>query len=69
MDFSNFSPDSFEQFTQALAIKVLGGGVTIFGNGPDGASFPQLKIVTELFIFVANQVDFLAKTVVQYLPS
>ena len=36
MDFSNFSPDSFEQFTQALAIKVLGGGVTIFGNGPDG---------------------------------
>ncbi|NQZ11374.1 MAG: hypothetical protein HRT35_29835, partial [Algicola sp.] len=36
MDFSGFSPDSFEQLTQALALKVLGPGVSIFGNGPDG---------------------------------
>lgn len=36
MDFKGFSTDSFEQFIRALALKVLGGGVTVFGNGPDG---------------------------------
>jgi hypothetical protein len=36
MNFQGFSPDSFEQFIRALALKVLGPGVTIFGNGPDG---------------------------------
>jgi len=36
MNFQGFSPDSFEQFIRALALKVLGHGVTIFGNGPDG---------------------------------
>lgn len=36
MNFQGFSPDSFEQFIRALALKVIGPGVTIFGNGPDG---------------------------------
>jgi len=36
MNFQGFSPDSFEQFSRALALKVIGPGVTIFGNGPDG---------------------------------
>ena len=35
-DFSRFTSYSFEQFIQALAIKVLGPGVVIFGDGPDG---------------------------------
>jgi hypothetical protein len=35
MNFEGFSPDSFEQFIRALALKVLGPGVTLFGNGPD----------------------------------
>ncbi|WP_054761908.1 hypothetical protein [Methylomonas koyamae] len=34
MNFQGFSPDSFEQFIRALALKVIGPGVTIFGNGP-----------------------------------
>jgi hypothetical protein len=42
-DFSGFSPDSFEQFTQTLALKVLGAGVTIFGNGPDGGREATFK--------------------------
>ncbi|MEE7625679.1 hypothetical protein V3O24_05850 [Methylobacter sp. Wu8] len=36
MNFQGFSPDSFEQFIRALSLKVIGPGVTIFGNGPDG---------------------------------
>lgn len=36
MDFQGFSPDSFEQFIRALSLKVIGSGVTVFGNGPDG---------------------------------
>jgi hypothetical protein len=36
MDLQGFSTDSFEQFIRALALKVLGPGVTVFGNGPDG---------------------------------
>jgi hypothetical protein len=36
MNFQGFSPNSFEQFIRALALKVLGPGVTLFGNGPDG---------------------------------
>lgn len=36
MNFQGFSPDSFEQFIRALSLKVLGPGVTLFGNGPDG---------------------------------
>lgn len=31
-----FSPDSFEQLIRALALKIFGHGVTVFGNGPDG---------------------------------
>jgi hypothetical protein len=34
--FEGFSAESFEQFIRVLALKVLGPGVTIFGNGPDG---------------------------------
>ncbi|MGZ4955112.1 MAG: NACHT domain-containing protein [Methylobacter sp.] len=36
MNFQGFSPDSFEQFIRALSLKVIGPGVTVFGNGPDG---------------------------------
>lgn len=36
MNFQGFSPDSFEQFIRALALKVLGPGLSVFGNGPDG---------------------------------
>lgn len=36
MNFQGFSPDSFEQFIRALSLKILGPGVTVFGNGPDG---------------------------------
>jgi hypothetical protein len=35
-DFSGLSSRSFEQLTQALALKVVGPGVTVFGDGPDG---------------------------------
>lgn len=34
--FKGFSPESFEQFIRALALRVFGSGVTVFGNGPDG---------------------------------
>lgn len=36
VDFSGFSADSFEQFIRALAVKLVGPGVTVFGDGPDG---------------------------------
>jgi hypothetical protein len=35
-DLSGLSPRSFEQLIQAIAIKVLGYRVQIFGDGPDG---------------------------------
>lgn len=35
-DFSGLSSRSFEHLVQSLTIKVLGPGVTIFGDGPDG---------------------------------
>jgi hypothetical protein len=35
-DFRAFSPRSFERFAQALTVHVLGPGVMIFGDGPDG---------------------------------
>lgn len=35
-DLSRLSSRSFEQLLQALAIKVLGPGLGIFGDGPDG---------------------------------
>lgn len=31
-----FMGESFEQFARSLAVDVLGPGVTVFGNGPDG---------------------------------
>jgi hypothetical protein len=31
-----FSSKSFEQFIQALAMKIIGPGITVFGSGPDG---------------------------------
>jgi hypothetical protein len=36
MNFRGFSPDSFEQFIRALSIRIIGSGITVFGNGPDG---------------------------------
>lgn len=36
-DFRTFSTRSFERFAQAMALHVLGKGVLIFGDGPDGA--------------------------------
>src|ERR1700686_202287 len=35
-DFSGLSSRSFEQLIQAIALKVIGAGVTVFGDGPDG---------------------------------
>ncbi len=35
-DFTGLCPRSFEQMVQALAYKVLGAGLVIFGDGPDG---------------------------------
>ncbi len=34
--FTGLSWRSFEKLVQALALKILGPGVTIFGEGPDG---------------------------------
>lgn len=36
IDFSSFSPRSFEQFAQGLASEMLGRGIMVFGDGPDG---------------------------------
>lgn len=35
-EFRNFSTRSFERFAQAMALHVLGNGVLVFGDGPDG---------------------------------
>jgi len=35
-DFSRLSTRSFEQLIQALAVAVIGPGVVVFGDGPDG---------------------------------
>ena len=35
-DLSRLSPRAFEHLVQALAVKVLGPGVVVFGDGPDG---------------------------------
>ncbi len=34
--FDSFGPDSFEQLIRSIAVRALGPGVTVFGNGPDG---------------------------------
>ncbi len=36
LDFKRFSPRSFELFAQSLAGHVLGPGIAVFGDGPDG---------------------------------
>ncbi|NJR80017.1 NACHT domain-containing protein [Sphingomonas corticis] len=36
LSFAAFNPRSFEQFAQALAAEVLGPGIMVFGDGPDG---------------------------------
>ncbi|MGC1021531.1 hypothetical protein WKH71_11820 [Pantoea agglomerans] len=36
-DFSRLSTRSFEQLVQAIALESIGPGVSIFGDGPDGA--------------------------------
>jgi len=35
-DLTRLGPDAFEQLVLALAVHVLGPGITAFGNGPDG---------------------------------
>lgn len=35
-DFSRLSTRSFEQLIQALAVAVIGPGIVVFGDGPDG---------------------------------
>ena len=35
-DLSRLSPRSFEQLVQSLAARVLGPGIVVFGDGPDG---------------------------------
>lgn len=37
VQFDNFSAQAFEQLIQALASRILGKGVNIYGAGPDGA--------------------------------
>jgi hypothetical protein len=37
IDFKSFSTRSFERFAQALTMHVLGAGIMVFGDGPDGA--------------------------------
>ena len=34
-DLSRLSPRSFEHLVQALATRVLGPGIVVFGDGPD----------------------------------
>ena len=36
-DFSKLGADGFESLSQALALCVLGAGITVFGDGPDGS--------------------------------
>ncbi|GBR19646.1 NACHT domain-containing protein [Asaia spathodeae] len=36
LDFRTFSPRSFERLAQALAARILGPGLMVFGDGPDG---------------------------------
>lgn len=36
-DLGRFSTRGFEQLVQALSVRVLGPGVVVFGDGPDGA--------------------------------
>lgn len=36
LEFGHFNPKSFERLTQAICLRVLGAGTTIFGSGPDG---------------------------------
>lgn len=36
VDLSGLGPDGFEQMCQALAVHVLGAGLVVFGDGPDG---------------------------------
>ncbi|MNU68413.1 hypothetical protein D3C71_577790 [compost metagenome] len=45
-DFSRLSTRSFEQMVQSISLAVMGAGVTIFGDGPDGgreATFEDVK--------------------------
>jgi hypothetical protein len=35
-DFTKLGPDGFESLSQALGLCVLGSGLTVFGDGPDG---------------------------------
>ncbi len=35
-NFFGFPPDAFEQCIRAVALEIIGPGVTAFGNGPDG---------------------------------
>ncbi len=36
-DFTKFSPSSFQDFVQALAMHVFGPGLQVYGSGADGA--------------------------------
>src|SRR5437764_6999354 len=35
-DFSGLSPRSFEQLVQGISARIIGPGLSIFGDGPDG---------------------------------
>lgn len=35
-DLSGLGPQGFERLSQVLAVRVLGPGVEVFGEGPDG---------------------------------
>jgi hypothetical protein len=35
-DLSGLRPQGFERLSQALAVRALGPGVEVFGEGPDG---------------------------------
>jgi len=35
-DLTGLGPQGFERICQALAVRVLGPGIAVFGDGPDG---------------------------------
>lgn len=54
-NLAGLSARSFEQMIQALALKVIGPGIVIFGDGPDGGREATFKGVLPNFPSSANQ--------------
>lgn len=52
-DFGRFSARSFERFAQALALRVLGPGIRLYGDGPDGGR--ETSYSAKFWLLVAMQ--------------